>query len=478
MNQSLTPLIISYATVLAISSAFAGYLWFTYKHELLKLTFFIWVSVIAGFFAQGFFNTLDLSGFLAYSTNITTVILLLLLSDRTTKERVLPIKWLVLTTAIGLILSLVLFSFNLSYAVSAFPFSFSCAVALIVGAFYKPTKSSLEVSYKVLLVLSAIHFLDYPFLRPNPDLAIVGFSMGLVFTFCYSILIPMFVMRIISDNYTSGLEEIVKSRTLQLNEAILKLSNVNSELAHANVELKALSAENQNLLNVLVHDLSNPINVMMGSVKNIKPKEITEDSSRWLTMLDRSLQTVRNTISHVSTFHIARFGKLTMQTDHVDLLKVMDNIKEDFKDHLSKKSLSLHVIKEDDNHVLVLAEEQRLKNQIMGNLISNAIKFSNSGDKVEITISKTAETVSILVRDYGIGVPKERVETLFESNKPTSTFGTDGEKGMGLGLPIVMYYVKAMGGDVRHVSLEEASKGSCFEVKLKCAPQSSKENPN
>lgn len=468
MIQILIPLIIIYAVVLGLSTIFAGYLWYAYKHELLKLTFFLWLAVTISFLAQGAFATLDLFGLLGFSSNIGIVIILLILSDKTSDDKSLPIRRLVGTTAIGFVVSLVLISLNFSYPISSFPIAASFAVVLIIAAFKKSRKAPCLIGYKVLLVLTALHFLDYPFLRPNPQLAIFGFSMGLFFAFSYSIIIPLFVMKIITDSHANMLEETVKTRTSQLNEAVLNLSKVNLELENANTELNAVSSQNRNLLSVLVHDLSNPINVIMAAVKNVKVQDLGEKDTKWISMIDRSIWTIRNTISHVGTFHLTRFGKVSIQTGTVDLVKLFDSIKEDFRHDLTKKSLSFHLLTEKkDETFFVVAEEQRLKNQIIGNLVSNAIKFSNTGSKIEISISNSKESVTILVRDFGVGIPKEKLKSLFSSNEPTSTFGTEGEKGMGLGLQIAKYFAKAMGGDIRHVSLNEP--GCCFEIALKNA---------
>jgi signal transduction histidine kinase len=463
--MAMSGLILVYASTLVISSAFSAFLWYSYRDELLKHAFLVWLSVIVGFIAQGIFQSLNLAGFLAYSVNMSTIVILLVLRGATSSTK-LPIKRLTIFLFLTLALSVLLFVFGASYMVGALPFSIGCGASLLYGAFYQRPRSPLDGGYRLLLGALSIHFADYPFLRTNEKFAFFGFSMGLVFCFCLSILIPLFVMRKISETHQEELEEKVKNRTAELNEAMIKMSRMNADLAVVNDQLEAVSRDNRSLLNVLVHDLSNPLQTISGASFMMRKKSGAHDEADWMRRIDGAVKDITGTIDHVRSYHAVRHSKFAIRASQVCLNDVVSNLHSDFSEALKKKSLTVEIINRTASKINVMAEESLLKNQILANLLSNAIKFSYPGGRIQITITSDNSTVSLIVRDFGVGIPDEKAAMLFDSGAPTSTVGTSGEKGTGLGLPIVKHYLKSMGGDVKLLRSPEIDAGTEFEINL------------
>lgn len=453
-------LVVVYGCILMISSLFGGLLWFAYKDDLLKVSFGIWISVVVGFVSQGVFNNLNLSGFLAYSTNIFTIILLLVLSDKTSRTT-LPVKLLSLIVLAGLVISASLFFVDTSYMMRSLPFSLACGGTLLFGALYRPNKTPLDLGYRFLLAALAIHYLDYPFLRPREDLAIIGFSMGFIFTFCHSIIIPLFVMRKISERHTRELECTVEMRTIELKVA-------NEHLEKKTAQLNEVLSDNRILLNVLVHDLVNPLNIMNGAVGILKKAPLDEEGTKWVRILQRSVDNFGNTIEHARKLQTSKNGKPKLELENVSLREIISDIKKDFATALGKKSINLEYSSTGEE-LYISTESHRFKNQVLANLISNAIKFSNPGGTIEINSFREQGEVVILIRDFGVGVPQHRAKDIFNEGPQTSTVGTLGEVGTGLGLPIVAHYLKTLGGSIK--LLPNIEPGACFEIRLPLAPQ-------
>src|SRR5690606_16433531 len=116
--------------------------------------------------------------------------------------------------------------------------------------------------------------------------------------------------------------------------------------------------------------------------------------------------------------------------------------------------------------ITLMVEPVSFKNQVLGNIISNAIKFSHPGGF--ITVSAKAvneETFAVEIKDTGIGMPEHILNTLFDMNKKTSRPGTIGESGTGFGLHIMRSFVEMYGGKVEVASQE--GKGTTFGLFLK-----------
>ena len=453
--------VLTAAGILTISTLFAGFLFYTYREPLLKYFLWLWIGAIVGFAAQGIFNNLGLTGFLAFATNAFGVCCLLMIHEKAASVK-LPWKIYLPLMTLGGVSSTALFIAGVDFTLSATPFSIATALVLFHAAMTGSSPlRSLQTGYRVMLFLNALHFVDYPIFRSDETLGVIGFAITLAFFFLYAVFIPLFIMKQLSDRYTVELENKVDSRTKDLKEA-------NDSLTLANSELNSLSAENRSLLSVLVHDLGNPLNVLHGTADIFDRSQLSKEGIEDMQRMDRAIRQIKETIDHASTFQLARVGKLSKQEKQVDLVSVINRVVQDFETKIKAKNLTVQI--QTDNTLptyLAQAEEERLKNQILANLVSNAIKFSYTGGIIQIAIAASDAGLSVKVRDYGVGISEEKAKTIFDFNQPT-TSGTGGEKGMGLGLPIVKYYAKSMGGDVI-VEKPEEQTGACFEVQLKAA---------
>jgi signal transduction histidine kinase len=95
----------------------------------------------------------------------------------------------------------------------------------------------------------------------------------------------------------------------------------------------------------------------------------------------------------------------------------------------------------------VYADKEML-DLIMRNLLSNAIKFTNHGGSIEINVEHQEDRMIVAVRDTGEGIPSDQAHTLLAEDYPISTFGTAGERGVGLGLTLCREFVRLNGGEI------------------------------
>jgi len=137
-------------------------------------------------------------------------------------------------------------------------------------------------------------------------------------------------------------------------------------------------------------------------------------------------------------------NKLVMQD--LDLL-VMLNKSLFFLKHLWKEKnieIKIHF----NQPVINKGEPISLINSVLNNVFTNAIKFSYSGDKIDVNCRQEGNKIILLIRDYGIGIPPEIVKDLFSIEKPTTRQGTNEETGTGFGMPLLKKLMEAFEGEV------------------------------
>ncbi|MBM3852845.1 MAG: hybrid sensor histidine kinase/response regulator [Verrucomicrobia bacterium] len=124
----------------------------------------------------------------------------------------------------------------------------------------------------------------------------------------------------------------------------------------------------------------------------------------------------------------------------------------------------------------VVAEACSLTNSVVGNVLSNAIKFSKPGGAIDLSAREEGGMVCLSLRDHGIGMPPQILDHLFDVTKSTSRKGTAGEKGTGFGMPLMRKFVVLFGGRIEVVSREAATHpddhGTEFKIWLRQAGES------
>ena len=199
----------------------------------------------------------------------------------------------------------------------------------------------------------------------------------------------------------------------------------------------------QTLVQILCHDISNPLFIMTGYSKYLKT--IYPDDTK-IQAVDRSAQLMANIVKHVKQLQILTDDKTELPMKPVKVSEVIEDLKFIFEDRLKEKNLDL--VCEIEPELTVMAERHSLCNEVLGNLLSNAIKFSWNDAKIKMTGQTHGTLICISVQDFGTGIPPHKLSSLFEPTKNRSTKGTRGESGTGYGLPLVKNYMIKYGGSV------------------------------
>ena len=241
----------------------------------------------------------------------------------------------------------------------------------------------------------------------------------------------------------SGIEVILMSFALASKIGSLELEK--SLLQTKEKEASKL----QKLVNILCHDLSNPLNIINGQVHRGRKKtpQNADLISIW-NKIERSCQITNEILKNVRDMEALKLGKLSLTLEPVSVLSAIDHVKFLFATQLEDKKIDLITNIHEGNDYFVLAEKACFYNQILSNIISNAIKFTNTQGKIEINAYETSAFVNIEIRDDGIGMPQDLKSNIFEETVQTNRLGTSGEKGTGFGLPLTKAFVAAFSGSI------------------------------
>ncbi len=272
----------------------------------------------------------------------------------------------------------------------------------------------------------------------------------------------------------SDLEERVKLRTKKLEETLSELKHSQQELILAKVksEQAAMQAEKaahakQQFLSNMSHEIRTPMNAIIGFTRLLQKTELTEEQLEFVQAVKSSGENLLVIINDVLDFSKAQSGKISFEKASFSVRQQVDSIIELMTPKANEKKLELHSDFDRTIPDHLMGDAARL-NQILINLIGNAIKFTEHGD-VSISVQNRSDTnnhveVEFKISDTGIGIPSDKLTSIFEEFSQASNDITRKYGGSGLGLAIVKQLVEAQGGKINVKSTEGV--GSVFTFVL------------
>ncbi len=232
-------------------------------------------------------------------------------------------------------------------------------------------------------------------------------------------------------------------------------------------QLRELDRLKTSFLANMSHELRTPLNSILGFSDVIiegLDGPVTEQMDNDLRLIGKNGQHLLHLINDVLDMAKIDAGRMNLQPEKFKLNGLFEEAINITSSLAGAKSLSL-VIKEDsDRKVEVFADRTRLQ-QVMINLINNAIKFTEQGE-VALSARQKEDHVLIEIHDTGIGIPSEQLQTIFQEFTQVDTSTTRKTGGTGLGLPISRRLVELHGGRLWAESTGVSGEGSTFYVEL------------
>ncbi len=227
-----------------------------------------------------------------------------------------------------------------------------------------------------------------------------------------------------------------------------------------------------NLLNIVTHDIANPLTLISGHAELlITQGQASPAHNKALHRIVQASELITDILHKVRQIQAAKAGKLRVETSPESLATIFDKLRFVFEARLEQKKQQLRIdLPATYQDVLVLADPVMLLNEVLSNLVSNAIKFSPTGSTIDIVVMRSQDMMRIEVRDQGIGIPKDLLPYVFDDFRSTSRPGTEGETGTGFGLPLARHVVETFGGslhvDSRPAEDQRKASGTTFILRL------------
>jgi two-component system sensor kinase FixL len=262
--------------------------------------------------------------------------------------------------------------------------------------------------------------------------------------------------------YTQHLEELVEDRTKTLNETIEALTLTKEEVSSTLEKEKELNKIKSRLLSMASHEFRTPLSTIQLSTSLIHRYAENINNPKIETHLLKIKSAIANLTAILDDFLLlekAESNKITLHISSFDIQEFIKEIIGELKLLTKKKQKIISIPNTEIS--LVKLDKNLLKNCII-NLVSNAIKYSGEETEIELWTSLNSTTITINVKDNGIGIPEEDHQHLFEAF--FRAHNTGNIPGTGLGLHIVSRYVSLMNGTISFKSAVD--KGTLFTIEL------------
>ena len=260
----------------------------------------------------------------------------------------------------------------------------------------------------------------------------------------------------------------------QLNQNRNDIFFIKRELAEKNIELEKLrkiadkaNEEKSRFLAMMSHEIRNPLNSILGYSEMISSEKLNKKVAEYIKNLSSAGKNLKVIVDDILDLSRIEAGKLVLVNEEISILETIQNCKNDFQHIHTNKNVELVFLALEKLPEIVLGDAVRIQ-QVLSNLISNAIKFTNKG-KVVISLKIAAETknkitVIFEVTDSGRGMSESQRLKIFEEYQQNELNDHRVYGGAGLGLAIVKRLVEAMNGNISVKS--ELNKGASFFIEI------------
>lgn len=250
---------------------------------------------------------------------------------------------------------------------------------------------------------------------------------------------------------------IISSQKKELELVIERLNSTVKDLEIAN-------ATKEKFFSIIAHDLKNPFGAIKEATKMLNNKNFSireETKSRLINELSLSAENSYNLLDNLLNWARSQQNSIELNPEYVDIKDLVEQSIKPYLQNTHDKNIKVNTSAV--GHYNVKCDINTIKT-VIGNIYSNANKFTPENGEIKIETLIGNDFVSIAIKDSGIGMTDVQIDNLFKIEKSQSTFGTNKEKGTGLGLILCHEFIKLNNGNVRVESLK--NQGSCFYINI------------
>ncbi|HEY3120279.1 MAG TPA: ATP-binding protein [Vicinamibacteria bacterium] len=230
------------------------------------------------------------------------------------------------------------------------------------------------------------------------------------------------------------------------------------------MEAEATSRAKDEFIAMISHELRTPLGAILIWTQLLRDEKLDDAATaRALAMVERSTKSLVQLIDDLLDVSRIVAGKLNVELRPVDLASVVDLAVG--SSQLAAEAKGLEVQYTADRPMDPISGDASRLQQVVGNLLANAIKFTPEGGRIEVRLEDTGSHARISVRDTGMGIRPDFLPYIFERFRQADSTITKSQRGLGLGLAIARHLVERHGGSIEAESAGEG-KGSTFRVTL------------
>jgi signal transduction histidine kinase len=257
-----------------------------------------------------------------------------------------------------------------------------------------------------------------------------------------------------------------------LAEANARLAEANStlqvektrELEQLNATLREANRHKDEFLAMLAHELRNPLAPIHNAVQLMRSSQLPPAQLTWAReVIERQLGHLTKLVDDLLDVSRITRGKINVNRESIELATVVARAVETVEPMLSRQRHEL-IVNVDPEPLFIDGDLTRLT-QIVGNILSNAIKYTDAGGRIELTAGAIGKRIEIRIQDNGIGIEPAALPVVFDLFTQTSQLNGRSQTGLGIGLALAKRLAEMHGGDVQAHS-DGPGKGSEFIVRL------------
>jgi signal transduction histidine kinase/ActR/RegA family two-component response regulator len=277
------------------------------------------------------------------------------------------------------------------------------------------------------------------------------------------------IMNVIDDlrEVRASLEERVKERTRRLTELLDERDAVLAQEQRARIEAERANRMKDEFISTVSHELRTPLTAIVGWAQLLRSDRLTpEKRAAGIEVIERNARAQVRLVEDLLDFGRIIQGKFRLAVGPVEVVRVVEAALESLRP--AAEARDVRIQRTLDSHATIVGDGERLQ-QVVWNLVSNAIKFTPKGGRVHVMLRRASSYVELTVADTGEGIAPEFLGHVFEPFRQADGSITRRSGGLGLGLSIVHSLVELHGGTVNAAS-DGVGKGATFTVRIPVAP--------
>ncbi len=251
------------------------------------------------------------------------------------------------------------------------------------------------------------------------------------------------------------------SKPFNRDELLMRIKN-HLELSESRKKILNMSRTRDKLYSIIAHDIRSPLSAIALTISAIAKGKLNtsgEEFKEIISHLDNSTRNTNNLLNNLLEWAKIQRGAINLYPKNTLLYPILTECLQLLDGNVKDKNITVDVCIPEETEAFF---DEVTMHTVFRNIISNAIKFTPENGKIFIESKKSANFVSIIIKDTGIGMPQEVLHKIFDKNEHYTSLGTKKERGSGLGLYLVKDFMEQNNGKIEVTSAE--GNGTSFSV--------------